>query len=342
MNQLPAQCPQGEPPAMGERRARWGYGYQDKVATERILGLLRKDIRDGATRFEGVRLADLAAGRVDDFVLVCSNSVEGNSIKWSGEASPLNWGDLIGASGLLRELADGYQRLCSKWPGRAVSVRLQSNRPASVETYHAQIIKSISVAEFLAKYWPLGPIASDSPQSTEAWSKIAEHVGMTDTRLSQFVSSCELALGRPAPPGDSQDKLDWRHYEQQFDRLHKAIATWLANTPDGEFIDRAFLLSAIGFRVGRSGLIQRFPEPKIPYEKNQTAADRLKERVGLRPGQRARIWQEKRYAISGANPDRNGNCRGIPCRRKQFKRADFEQCALARTSCRQRSDCRAE
>lgn len=22
-----------EPPAMGERRARWGYGYQDRVAT---------------------------------------------------------------------------------------------------------------------------------------------------------------------------------------------------------------------------------------------------------------------------------------------------------------------
>jgi len=75
---------------MGERRARWGYGYQDKVATERILNLLREDLKKGDTRFKGVRLADLEAGRVDDFVLVWGKAVEGNSIKWSGEATPLN------------------------------------------------------------------------------------------------------------------------------------------------------------------------------------------------------------------------------------------------------------
>lgn len=70
---------------MGERRARWGYGYQDKVATERILNLLRKDLREGTVGFEGIRLADLDAGRVDDFVLVCRDSVEGNSITESRE-----------------------------------------------------------------------------------------------------------------------------------------------------------------------------------------------------------------------------------------------------------------
>ena len=65
---------------MGERRARWGYGYQDKVATERILRILKDDLRGGSAVFEGVRLADLQAGRVDDFVLVWKNRVEGNSI----------------------------------------------------------------------------------------------------------------------------------------------------------------------------------------------------------------------------------------------------------------------
>ena len=35
---------------MGERRARWGYGYQDKVGTERILNFLRRDLRDGCAR----------------------------------------------------------------------------------------------------------------------------------------------------------------------------------------------------------------------------------------------------------------------------------------------------
>jgi hypothetical protein len=83
---------------MGERRARWGYGYQDKVATAQILELLRADVRDGTSHFEGVRLADLQAGRVDDFVLLFDTSVQGNSIKWSGASEPMNWGDLMAFS----------------------------------------------------------------------------------------------------------------------------------------------------------------------------------------------------------------------------------------------------
>lgn len=69
-----------EPPAMGERRARWGYGYQDKAATDRIRRILKDDLRGGFAIFEGVRLADLQAGRVDDFVLVWKNQVEGNPL----------------------------------------------------------------------------------------------------------------------------------------------------------------------------------------------------------------------------------------------------------------------
>ena len=70
MNQTPQPYQAPEPPAMGERRARWGYGYQDKVATDRLLRILKDDLRGGFTVFEGVRLADLQAGRVDEFVLV--------------------------------------------------------------------------------------------------------------------------------------------------------------------------------------------------------------------------------------------------------------------------------
>ena len=81
MSDLPiAHSP--DPPAMGERRARWGLGYQDKVATARILDILRDEFRSGASVFEGIRLADLEAARVDDFVLVWNTEVQGNSIKW--------------------------------------------------------------------------------------------------------------------------------------------------------------------------------------------------------------------------------------------------------------------
>src|SRR5207247_3703268 len=147
MSQTPQHSESPEPPAMGERRARWGYGYQDKVATDRILRILRDDLRGGSTLFEGVRLADLQAGRVDDFVLVWKGQVEGNSIKWSGDASPMNWRDLIGAQGLVKELAEGFFDLRRQWTDRTVTVRLQTNRAPSLETRPNQIISAFSVAE---------------------------------------------------------------------------------------------------------------------------------------------------------------------------------------------------
>ena len=284
MNQVPPQDQLPEPPAMGERRARWGCGYQDKSAAERILNILREEIRTGSTVFKGVRLADLYAGRVDDFVLVWEKEVEGNSIKWSGEATPLNWGELIGTSGLLKELADGYQRLKDRWPGSVVSVHLQSNRPPSPEKHHAQLISTFSVAELVRDHWTSGPTAHDSAELAAMWLKISEHVGLADADFAEFVKFCHLSLGHPEPPGSGSDSQDWQHYRKQFEDLHKAIATWLTNNPHSDFIVREFLLSAIGFRDYRSGLIQRFPPPRIPYSKNGTSADQLKHLIDMTNG----------------------------------------------------------
>lgn len=268
-----------EAPAMGERRARWGYGYQDKVATDRILRILRDDLRSESAAFEGVRLADLQAGRVDDFVLVWKGQVQGNSIKWSGDASPINWGDLIGAEGLVKELAEGFFQLRQRWTDRIVTVRLQSNRPPSLERHPNQIISTFSVAQFLRDFWERGPTAQDSEALKEAWDKIVEHTGLSVADFEDFLKGCRFSLGFAEPPGAGPDTRDWRHYLRQFDDLHKAIATWLTNNPDAEFIAREFLLSAIGFRGYRSGLIQRFPPPRIPYEPNATAADHLKQQI---------------------------------------------------------------
>ena len=212
---------------MGERRARWGYGYQDKVGTERILNFLRRDLRDGTTAFEGVRLADLEAGRVDDFVLVWEKSVEGNSIKWSAGATSVTWGELVGASGFLRDLANGWNRLRRRWKGRTVTVRFHTNRLASDRKHHAQLVSSISLAEFVTSHWASGPDAANSAAASEAWRKITEHVDLSGTELSNFVAHCELAFGQAEPPGSGPDTLDWKHYLKQFDSLHMAIATWL-------------------------------------------------------------------------------------------------------------------
>lgn len=284
MSKTSFQSPEPEAPAMGERHARWGYGYQDKVATERIFNILRTESRSGTKSFEGVRLADLDAGPVDDFVLVWKESVEGNSVKWSARATEFTWRELVGTSGLLRYLADGWNRLRSHWTGRTVTVRIHTNRPASASKHHAQIIPSFSLAEFVETHWASGPDAANTIEASEAWRKIAEHVSLSGSELSDFVAHCELAFGQAEPPSIGSDSLDSRHYRKQFDRLHKAIATWLTNNPDRHSIKRDYLLAAIGLQSSRSGLITRFPEPDIPYEKNQTTADRLKELIDATPG----------------------------------------------------------
>lgn len=284
MTEPPLQSRTPDVPAMGERWARWGLGYQDKVGTERILNFLRRDLREGIRTFEGVRLADLKAGRVDDFVLVWKESIEGNSIKWSAAAADFTWGELIGTSGLLRDLANGWNSLRSHWKGRTTTVRLHTNRPASHEKHPGQLISSFSLAEFVAKDWESGPDAAVSTDVREAWRKIGEHVGLAAAELSDFVAHCRLAFGQSEPPGIGTDTVDGRHLLKQFDSLHKAIATWLTNNPNRDFIDRDYLLTAIGLQSGRSGLIQRFPEPDIPYERNHTAGARLKALVDGFPG----------------------------------------------------------
>ena len=244
---------------------------------------MREDLRGGTTAFEGVSLADPGAGRVDDFVLVWNEAVEGNSIKWSADGARFTWGDLIGTSGLLRDLANGWECLQSQWAGRTISVRLQTNRPASDNRHHAQLIPSFSVAEFVATHWAAGPGTADSSDKHEAWRKIAEHVGLSGPELSNFVAQCELAFDMAEPPTARPDTHDGRHYRKQFDSLHKAIATWLTNNREDNFIEREYLLSAIGLRSSRFGLIQRFPDPQIPYERNHDAGDRLRDLVDAIP-----------------------------------------------------------
>jgi len=260
---------------MGEHWARGGYGYQDKVATQRILEILRNDAFSGEPSFDGVRLADIDAGRVDDFVLVWRDRIEGNSIKWSVAASPINWGELIGANGLIAELADGYGRLKKGWPTREVSVSLQTNRPPSTSKHKNQLVSAFSVAEFLAVHWPNGPTESDDPALTETWSKIQKHTRLNGEEFAAFVKACRFVLSHPEPEATGPDTRDGRHYKRQFDCLHKAIATWISNHPDEPVITSRYLFDAIEFRGYQPGLIQRFPDPVIPYSRNAEAARSL-------------------------------------------------------------------
>ena len=270
-------------PAMGERYARWGYGYQDKCAAQRILDALKDELRHDGPKLIGVRLADLDAGRVDDCVLVWERQIEGISIKWDRDGKPLGWGGLVGTSGLLKELVDGHQRLRAAWPDSEVKVRLQTSFPAAETCHHRSLVTTLSVNEFLRDHWEVGATAAAEPAG-ETWRVIESHTGLSGEALDEFVGACTLCVGVPQPPNDAATTEDDKQYVRQFKRLHRALATWLTDNPGSGFVGRQYLLAAIGLRPYRSELLQRFPSPHIPYTRNEAAAEELGRLLADRDG----------------------------------------------------------
>lgn len=273
----PKEAPM-EPPAMGERRARWGLAYQDKVATKLILDELKRNLTTSGYKLTGVRLADLEAGKVDDFVLVWEDRIAGHSLKWSAEATPLNWGELIGASGLLKELADGLKRLRTKWKNRSIKVVLITNRTASTETHKNQIISTHSVATFFQTHWNQNSGSLDET-TVEAWKTIGTSLGLDNSELADLVSNCDIHFAFQEPPNVQPGTRDANQHIKEFNALNEAISTWIGNFPEQEEIDTTYLFDAINFRLNRINLVQRFPSPSIPYEQNNETARKLKEQI---------------------------------------------------------------
>ena len=268
------------PPARGERHARWGYGYQDKAATELIFRAVKDERRSGGARLEGVRLADERAGRVDDCVLVWESRVQGNSVKWRKDGTAMGWAELLGAEGLLRELAEGYEALKRTWAGRTVSVRLQTSYRGT-DSEAGRLAAGLSVADFVGEHWGRGPAAADSGVVKAAWQRVESHTGLTGRELEEFAGACELALGVPEPCVGSADGEESRAYERQFNRMHRALATWLTMHPDSDMVEREYLLEAVALRSERGELVQSFPPPSIPYRRNRRAANELRQAVAL-------------------------------------------------------------
>ena len=212
------------PPAMGERYARLGYGYQDCAATELVFRAVKDEMRSGGARLEGVRLADKLAGRVDDCVLVWETRVQGNSIKWRDGGPPMGWAELVGSDGLLKELAEGYRVLKQTWTSRRVQVRLQTSYPTS-QSMRGRLVKDLSVADFVAKHWGRGPRAADDEPVRAAWRKVELSTGLHGRELEEFARACELSPGVSEPHMQTADSEESRAHQRQFDRVHRALAT---------------------------------------------------------------------------------------------------------------------
>jgi len=101
-------------PAEGERAAIGGYAAQYRDSAYLILHALQEQT------IECVRLADPAAGRVDDFQLERSGQLDAYQFKWSRYRGKFSLSDLQTKDGtnppLIQQLSDGWKRLRSRFP----------------------------------------------------------------------------------------------------------------------------------------------------------------------------------------------------------------------------------
>ena len=117
------------PPALGERAARGGFHAQDCFAANIILRSLRH------RTLEWIRLADITAGRVDDFLLGSPGRVDAYQVKWARDGRHFTFRELIrdnhGKPPLISQLSDGWVRLRQSHPERRIVVHLQTNETPS-------------------------------------------------------------------------------------------------------------------------------------------------------------------------------------------------------------------
>lgn len=114
-------------PAIGERAATIGYSAQYRIAAELIYDALV------AGKLEWIALTDPEAGRMDDILMATPGRIDAYQVKWGAQPGSLSFNELVhgkgdpgntSSSGLIGQLAGGWQRLRATNPGHRVVVHL--------------------------------------------------------------------------------------------------------------------------------------------------------------------------------------------------------------------------
>ena len=211
-------------PADGERRAMAGYVPQYTLAAALVLKALAQ------RRLEWIRVADPEAGRVDDFQLGTHNRVDAFQIKWSTYPGTITWSGLTRSDddkpSLIRQLADGWQRLRVQRPCCRVVVHLVTNDfPSRNDDLPIDSAGGTQkhLAAFLAQAWnpwrrdPSAPLSSPALPWQYTMEQLRTESGLSEVEFRQFVADCELEFATPLPSADSSLMRDgaatWRDTE---------------------------------------------------------------------------------------------------------------------------------
>jgi hypothetical protein len=255
-----------------------GYVGQYRLAGARTYAALRRD------ELRWVRLADPAAGRVDDFQIGADGRVDAHQVKWSRFAGTLSFRDFTreqpDAPSYVAQLADGWTRLRRVHTGARVVVHFVSNDLPSTADRLPSAGRGRSdragtsagtFAAFLAECWEPARAAAAAgadvdavvlPRWRPAWEALRQAAGLAADDWPAFVRDCELEFGTPSLDAAAA-AADWR---TDVDALVTLLQRLVADPAQRVEFSRDELLDALGWR-GRVEYRHRheFPDPDIPY-----------------------------------------------------------------------------
>lgn len=206
-------------PASGERAALRGYRWQyDQIAVRVYDALLDGD-------FEGLRLTDPEAGRVDDLVLIRHGRVDGYQFKSVEFGRNLTFRQALSdqrtsggnvAPSLLRSLADGWKRL--RHQGGDTHVHFVTTQIPSVHDHLGDPSRRPSHDHFGAFHNNvLVPLRLKELQVDDvsigwqpALSKLHTESGLTTEEFNQFLQALnfDFAAGTDLPPSSPVRRAD--------------------------------------------------------------------------------------------------------------------------------------
>jgi len=261
-------------PAQGERRAMTGYLPQYELAAWAILRHLRDQT------LESIRLGDAGAGRVDDFVILSPNAIDGHSVKWSESRDTVTFRDFTKARDnapcWIAQLADGWKRLRTSHPNRRVTVHfvtcdIQSKNDVCPGTDKKPF------ASFYHEAWI--PFQDDGQAISEewkpAWEEWQRDSGLDTDDFEQFTKDCRLDFHARTAADRTFISRDDALLSSQLKKLAAELANIVRDPSRQVELSKEELLK----RVGWSHLIEfkhrhEFPI-RDPYEPIDSTVDEL-------------------------------------------------------------------
>lgn len=188
-----------------------GYLPQYELAAWVIIRHLREQSLDS------IRLGDPNAGRVDDFVVLSTNAVDGYSVKWSEYRDTVTFTNLIRprekAPPWIAQLADGWKKLRASYPQRRATVHLVTcDNPSTSDKCPGPDGEQKPFAAFFHQSWL--PFQDEgravATEWASAWEALRAASGLNADEFKEFANACRLDFNARLAadrPSISQDEL---------------------------------------------------------------------------------------------------------------------------------------